>query len=120
MSDSTGCKILATALVVAIIMGGLGFITGFLTHTVLVADGPDAQSAVVIEVTATPQAVGEPPSPTPNVETLPTSPSQSTAQPTPVPTIEIPPETGRPLISSGRRGTWSSATTMGTCLQRSK
>jgi carboxyl-terminal processing protease len=75
-------------------MGGLGFITGFLTHTVLVADGPDAQSAVVIEVTATPQAVGEPPSPTPNVETLPTSPSQSTAQPTPVPTIEIPPETG--------------------------
>mgnify|MGYP007112148276 CR=1 FL=1 len=38
MSGSNGCKILVTALVVAVIMGGLGFVSGFLTHTVLVAD----------------------------------------------------------------------------------
>jgi carboxyl-terminal processing protease len=54
MSDSTGCKVLLTALVVAIVMGGLGFATGFLTHTVLVAGVEASSQTVVLEVTATP------------------------------------------------------------------
>jgi carboxyl-terminal processing protease len=54
MSNSTGCKVLITALVVAIVMGGLGFATGFVAHTVLVAGGQPTSQTIVLEVTATP------------------------------------------------------------------
>ncbi len=90
MSDSTGCKILATALIVAIVMGGLGFVTGFLTHAVIAADTSDIASTVIVEITSTP-VVGEG-LPTPD------SPAQDSSQPSPepspAPTIEIPAETG--------------------------
>jgi carboxyl-terminal processing protease len=54
MSNSTGCKILFTALVVAIVMGGLGFATGFVTHTVLVSGDEPAPSVFAREATSTP------------------------------------------------------------------
>jgi carboxyl-terminal processing protease len=80
MSNSTGCKIAATALVVAIVMGILGFATGFMTHTVMVAAQPATQvETIVQEVTATPNSEGmsgpateiQPPAdstPTPNAD----------------------------------------------------
>lgn len=90
MSNSTGCKVLMTALIVAIIMGGLGFVTGFLTHTVLVADASDPAPTVIVEVTSTPLAVGAQSTPVP-----PSSDSTGpTPEPLPAPTIEIPVETG--------------------------
>jgi carboxyl-terminal processing protease len=89
MSDSTGCKVLVTALVVAIVMGGLGFAVGFLTHTVLVADAPFAASTALIPATSTPAPVGDVPSPLPGtVEPAPTP------EPTAVPTVKIPDSTG--------------------------
>lgn len=95
MSDSTGCKILVTALVVAVIMGGLGFAVGFLTHTVLVADAPAVASTAIVQVTATPVPVENPPSPTPVPVAEHASPTaEPEAEPTPAPTIEIPAETG--------------------------
>jgi carboxyl-terminal processing protease len=54
MSDSTGCKVLLTALVVAIVMGALGFGTGFITHTVLVAGDQVTAETTVPEFIATP------------------------------------------------------------------
>ena len=93
MSDSTGCKVLVTAIIVAIIMGGLGFATGFLTHTVMVAAAPVPASTVVVEITATPSSAEALPT-----AAMPTG-GSSEAQPTepapvPVPTIAIPAETG--------------------------
>lgn len=48
MSNSTGCKTALVAVIVAVIMGGLGFGIGFATHTVLVATGPVPDSAINI------------------------------------------------------------------------
>jgi carboxyl-terminal processing protease len=93
MSDSTGCKVVVTAIIVAIIMGGLGFATGFLTHTVLVAGAPASVSTVVVEITTTPSSA----------EALPTAamPTEGSSElqptepaPVPVPTIAIPAGTG--------------------------
>ncbi|MGD9144496.1 MAG: S41 family peptidase [Anaerolineae bacterium] len=93
MSDSTGCKVLVTAIVVAIIMGGLGFATGFLTHTVMVAAAPVPASTVVVEITATPSsAEGLPTAAMPTGDTSEAQPTEPA--PVPVPTIAIPAETG--------------------------
>jgi carboxyl-terminal processing protease len=86
MSNSTGCKILITAVLVAVIMGGLGFATGFLTHAVLVADAPGAAPTPVVQAGIEPTAQGtSPTSATP-------APSQTASAP--VPTMEIPPASG--------------------------
>jgi carboxyl-terminal processing protease len=90
MSNSTGCKVLMTALIVAIIMGGLGFVTGFLAHTVLVADASDPAPTVMVDVTTTPLAVGAQSTPVPSSNNS----VGTTPEPMPAPTIEIPAETG--------------------------
>ena len=82
MSNSVGCKIALTAVIVAVIMGGLGFITGFLTHTVLVAGQPPTPQTVVVPVTVTPTPALPGPEPTEPPE-LP--------EPTPGPTPTPPP-----------------------------
>jgi carboxyl-terminal processing protease len=84
MSDSTGCKILATAVIVAIIMGGLGFVTGFLTHVLLATD------TSLVEISSTPVVMEELPTPDSPAEGSPAP----TTEPSPAPTIEIPAETG--------------------------
>jgi carboxyl-terminal processing protease len=95
MSDSSGCKIVLTAVIVAIIMGGLGFASGFLTHAVLVADAdtPGSMTTVVVEVTSAAAEI-EPPATAPSVagDRSPTAAPQPTAEP--APTIAIPAETG--------------------------
>jgi carboxyl-terminal processing protease len=90
MSDSTGCKVVVTAIVVAIIMGVLGFATGFLTHTLLITDTPASASTIIVELTATPSVTETLPTPEQSGEAS----SEPSAEPSPVPTIEIPPETG--------------------------
>ncbi|MFN2225118.1 MAG: S41 family peptidase [Anaerolineae bacterium] len=108
MSDSSGCKILVTALVVGLVMGVLGFGAGFLTHAVLVADPPGEASALIVEVTAVPAQ--EEPTLAPEAVTVEVAPetgsgteeavqapaTEPAAEPTaaPAPTIEIPPESG--------------------------
>ncbi len=95
MSNSTGCKVVITALIVAIVMGGLGFITGFLTHTIMVSDVPQIVSTVVVEITA-----GLPAATVPIAEAQPTAGATSGATPAPtplptaVPTVKIPEKTG--------------------------
>ena len=85
MNDSVGCKIALTAIFVAVIMGGLGFVTGFLTHALLVADMPDEGAAVVVqEANPDAQSAGEAMVPT-DVPDLP--------EPTPLPTIADLPST---------------------------
>jgi carboxyl-terminal processing protease len=90
MSESTSCKVVLTAVIVAIIMGGLGFVTGFLTHTLVAADAPPSASTIIVEITATPSVSEAPPTREPSGEAEP----EPDVEPTPVPTIEIPPETG--------------------------
>ncbi len=102
MSNSTGCKVLVTALIVAVIMGSLGFVAGFATHTVMVADVPEIFSTVVVEITSAPSegagSVNElsptasSPTDAPSAEA--TSTETAPAEPTPVPTIQIPEDTG--------------------------
>lgn len=91
MSDSTGCKVLATALIVAIIMGGLGFASGYLVYAVQDAATEDPVSTVVVEITSAPDADAAPPSAS-------ETPTQAVPEPTretePPPTIEIPEPTG--------------------------
>ncbi len=86
MTDSTGCKVVVTAIVVAIVVGALGFAVGFLTHTVIVADARTSASTILVEITSTPSPA----------EALPTgeSPELPQEEPAPVPTIAIPPSTG--------------------------
>jgi carboxyl-terminal processing protease len=86
MSDSTGCKVVATAIIVAIIMGGLGFATGFLTHSVLAADTSGTASTVLVEITSTPSV--------PEGLPTPTAPAEGSTEPSAAPTMEIPAETG--------------------------
>ena len=90
MSDSTGCKVLATAVIVAIVMGGLGFVTGFLTHSVLAADTSDMFSTVLVEITSTPSVAERLPTPASPDAGAP----EPSPQPSPAPTIEMPAETG--------------------------
>jgi carboxyl-terminal processing protease len=90
MSNSTGCKILITAVLVAVIMGGLGFATGFLTYAVLVADAPGSDPTAVIEVGMEPTS--EEPSATPGASAL--SQTLPSPEPSPVPTMPIPPASG--------------------------
>ena len=95
MSDSTGCKVVVTAIVVAIIMGGLGFATGFLTHTVMLAGAPPSVSTVVVEITNTPSAVGAlPTAAVPTEGSSESGPTESAPTPVPAPTIVIPAQTG--------------------------
>ena len=85
MNDSVGCKIALTAIFVAVIMGGLGFVTGFLTHALLVADIPGELAAVAgQEAIPDAQSLGEALAPT-DVPDLP--------EPTPLPTIADVPST---------------------------
>jgi carboxyl-terminal processing protease len=92
MSGSNGCKIVVTALVVALIMGGLGFVSGFLTHTVLVAD---QRTGVEVSPTAPEVAVVPPPEPTITVEEEAQVPTPTfEPEPGPVPTLTIPAPTG--------------------------
>jgi carboxyl-terminal processing protease len=103
MSNSDGCKILFTALVVGLVMGALGFGAGFLTHAIVVAEVPGEAATAIVEVTAVPSQLD--PSPPPEETTVEIVPEGSatpedqpmdepTAEPTPVPTIEIPAATG--------------------------
>jgi carboxyl-terminal processing protease len=90
MSNSTGCKIVITAVVVAIVMGSLGFVTGFLSHAVLVADAPQVASTVVVEVTSTPSPAEEMPTSDASVGT----PAEPSATPTPMTPDQSPDEAG--------------------------
>jgi carboxyl-terminal processing protease len=83
MSDSNGCKIAITALIVAILMGGLGFATGFITHALLFPSAPPAAQAIVVEVTTTPAPDLDRPNPT-EVPTPPEPPPAS--EPSTIPT----------------------------------
>ena len=89
MSNSTGCKVLATALIVAIIMGSLGFASGYLAYAIRDTGTEDALSTVIVEVTSTPGAVDNSSSPDSPTQALP-----PTTEPAPRPTIEIPEPTG--------------------------
>jgi carboxyl-terminal processing protease len=90
MSDSTGCKVFATAVIVAIVMGGLGFFTGFFTHAVLATDTSEMVSTVLVEITSTPSVAEGLPIPDSPAEGSP----EPSPEPSPAPTIEIPAETG--------------------------
>jgi carboxyl-terminal processing protease len=90
MSNSTGCKVLATALIVAIIMGGLGFATGYLVYAVQDAVAQSPVSTVIVEITSTPDAVD----PLSNLDSPTTTAPQPTMESLPAPTIEIPEKTG--------------------------
>lgn len=90
MSGSNGCRILVTALIVAVIMGGLGFISGFLTHTALVAG-----EQVAAEMPATlPEATVPPSKPTVGTEGGQVASETPGATAEPVPTLTIPTATG--------------------------
>jgi carboxyl-terminal processing protease len=64
MSDSSGCRTAITALIVAIIMGGLGFATGFFSHAMLYPNTPAVAQTIVVEVTPTPAPALTSPAPT--------------------------------------------------------
>jgi len=95
MSNSASCKIVVTALIVAFVMGSLGFVVGFLTHGVIVAAAPGTASHAITEVaavnTATPAAMEASPTPAP----LATAPSGASPEPSAAATIEIPGNTAK-------------------------
>jgi len=91
MSDSTGCKVLATALIVAIIMGGLGFASGYLVYAVQDAATEDPISTVVVEITSPPDTDALPPSTSQSPTEAAPEPTVETQAP---PTVEIPEATG--------------------------
>jgi carboxyl-terminal processing protease len=82
---------LATALIVAIIMGGLGFASGYLVYAVQDAATEDPVSTVVVEITSAPDADTAPPS---SSESPTEAAPEPTAEAEPPPTIEIPEPTG--------------------------
>lgn len=94
MSNSNGCRVAFLVIIVAIIMGGMGFAVGFGTHAVLIAAAPVEEPFVVVEVTSTPKPTRVAQSPDSQTETQPTSPPEPTQVPEPAPTIEIPERTG--------------------------
>ena len=89
MSNSTGSKVLATALIVAIIMGGLGFASGYLIFAIRDAGTESPASTVIVEITSTPEIIDESSSSGSPAETLPPA-----TEPVQRPTIEIPEQTG--------------------------
>ena len=95
MSNSASCKIVVTALIVAFVMGSLGFVVGFFTHGVIVAAAPGTASPAITEVaavnTATPAAIGASPTPVPSA----TTPSEPSPEPSPAATIKIPGNTAK-------------------------
>lgn len=86
MSDSTSCRVVFTAIIVAFVMGGLGFATGFITHAIIVADAPSTASTMIVEVTSTPSAEEALPTPSQATNSLP----EPSPEPTLIPTVEIP------------------------------
>jgi carboxyl-terminal processing protease len=90
MSNSAGWKILATALVVAIIMGGLGFVTGYLVYAVQDRASENPTSTVIVEVTSTPEEVEQLSNPDSSGEATP----EPTEETVPPPTVEIPEPSG--------------------------
>jgi carboxyl-terminal processing protease len=95
MSNSNGCKVTFLVILVAVLMGGLGFTAGYTTHAIQVAVVPATAATTIVQVTA---ATTEAVEPTVTPAELPTPlPPGATAGPTPVPTIEIPPPTGKPF-----------------------
>jgi carboxyl-terminal processing protease len=95
MSNSTGCKMAVTALVVAFVMGSLGFVVGFFTHGIIVAAAPATASPAIAEVvaasTVAPTAVEATPAPA----LSPTVPSGPSPEPSAAATIAIPGDTGQ-------------------------
>lgn len=84
MRNSTGLKIAITALVVAVLMGTMGFAVGVLAHTLWVADQPQAEPVtVVVEVTAIPEPAPDDTEIAPTeavAESEPTVPAEPTAE----------------------------------------
>ena len=75
MSDSLGCRIAVTAVVVGLIMGGLGFASGVLTHALWSSEwSPGETTPVVLEVTVPPQLLVESDEPVATAEPPPTIP----------------------------------------------
>jgi carboxyl-terminal processing protease len=95
MTDSSGCRTAVIALIVAIVMGGLGFATGFITHAVLYPNTPTTAQTIVVEVTSTQApSVGEQ---APTGLPIPTellAPTESPALPTPTPEPAAAPPSG--------------------------
>jgi len=97
MSNSNGCKAAFLVVIVAILMGGLGFAAGYTTRVVQVAAAPTQAVTTIVEATATPlRTEAVEPSATP-AHSLPSPAPAGTAGPTPAPTIAIPPATGKPI-----------------------
>ena len=97
MSRSSALKVAILVLAVAMIMGALGFATGFATHTILAVEPSTADSAaptIVAEISDTPKPEEAMPSPIPSTEAPASAPTEAALEPTPVPTIEIPAATG--------------------------
>jgi carboxyl-terminal processing protease len=90
MSNSTGWKVLATALIVAIIMGGLGFVTGYLVYAIQDRVSENPASTVIVEITSTPEEVDQLSNPDSSSGTGP----ESTEDTLPSPTLEIPEPSG--------------------------
>jgi carboxyl-terminal processing protease len=88
MSESSGCKIAITAVIVAIIMGGLGFATGFFTRALLYPSTPATAQTIVVEVTSAPMPAEANPLPTDL-----SAPTQPSLLPTPTagPAVIAPP-----------------------------
>jgi carboxyl-terminal processing protease len=90
MSNSTGCKVLATALIVAIIMGGLGFVTGYLVYAIQDRVSENPASTVIVEITSTPEGVEQQSNPGSS-----SGAGQGATEDTlPSPTLEIPEPSG--------------------------
>jgi carboxyl-terminal processing protease len=88
MSNSSGCKIAITAVIVGVVMGGLGFATGFLTHALLYPNTAGVPATVVVQVTSTPVPLEATVAP---VEPKATIQAQPLTEPTAQPTIAPPP-----------------------------
>jgi carboxyl-terminal processing protease len=86
MSDLRGCKIAVMVVIVATIVGILGFATGFATHTVLVAAEPLVPPISIGGITPT--------LPVLEVTIAPDSPAEDELSSEPVPTVVVPPERG--------------------------
>ncbi len=84
MSRANGCKVALFVILVALIFGSLGFVAGFMTHTILIAS-EDIGAATSAPALTTPGP--------PATESLASPPSESTA--TPGPTVTGTPALGK-------------------------
>ncbi len=111
MYNSTGWRIVATALIVAIVMGGLGFVGGIFAHSRWSGDVAQEPATVLVEVTIAPETGGETPAP-PVEPTAPEAgeePKATVEEPTevvPEPTAPEPASTEAPLPDSSRNGSF--------------